>query len=67
MRLYSLVFVLLGVTTALAEPVLSSKRTGQLMSPFLHKRTDNVLTTDGRLISRQDVNAFPCLLVRCAN
>jgi hypothetical protein len=57
MRLYSLI-TLLFATTVLAEPTLSDKRTDQLTSPFLHRRSDMVITRDGRLISRQDVGIF---------
>ncbi|KIM80548.1 hypothetical protein PILCRDRAFT_822280 [Piloderma croceum F 1598] len=53
MRLYSLI-TLLFATTVLSEPTLSDKRTNQLTSPFLHRRSDMVITRDGRLISRQD-------------
>ena len=59
MRLYSLI-TLLFATTVLSEPTLSDKRTNQLTSPFLHRRSDMVITRDGRLISRQDVGVFLC-------
>ena len=59
MRLY-LLTALLFATTALSEPTLSDKRTNQLTSPFLHRRSDMVITRDGRLISRQDVGIFLC-------
>lgn len=60
MRLYSLITLLLATAT-LAEPTLNNKRTDQLTSPFLHRRSDLVVTRDGRLISRQDVGIFSCV------
>lgn len=57
MRLSTLAAALFVAVVA-AEPALVNKRTDALTSPFLDRRSDTVLTLDGRLITRQDVRIF---------
>ena len=52
---FSTLMVALFATIVAADPVLSNRGVSQLSTPFLDKRSDTVLTPDGRLISRQDV------------
>ncbi|KAF7968746.1 hypothetical protein HWV62_29577 [Athelia sp. TMB] len=54
MRLQILITALY-VAAVSAEPAIVSRNTDALTSPFLDRRSDTVLTLDGRLISRQDV------------
>ena len=52
---FSTLIVALFATIVTADPILSNRGVSQLSTPFLDKRSDTVLTPDGRLISRQDV------------
>lgn len=55
---FSTLMVALFATVVTADPVLSNRGVSQLSTPFLDKRSDTVLTLDGRLISRQDVRIY---------
>lgn len=52
---FSTLMVALFASVVAADPVLSNRGVSQLSTPFLDKRSDTVLTPDGRLMSRQDV------------
>ncbi|KZP31437.1 hypothetical protein FIBSPDRAFT_16808 [Athelia psychrophila] len=53
MRFQTLIAALCVAVVA-AEPALVNRDVSALTSPFLDRRSDTVLTLDGRLISRQD-------------
>lgn len=66
MRLQTLITALCVAAVA-AEPALVSRNADALTSPFLDRRSDTVLTLDGRLISRQDVRIMNHLTLMRSN
>lgn len=71
MQFFNLVSALFAsaaaISAVVADPVLNARNADALTSPLLDRRSDTVLTLDGRLVSRQDVRILIFLSVSVLN